>query len=487
MTQERRTKKVNEAHHLHPNFIILSRSILYLTPIQFQKQEQASLTMTLPTGLFTGKVDENCICIICHNVFDEPSSLKCGHTFCLACLNSALDSARRCPTCRMTVPKKGENVIPNRVLKGLIENLTVRCKSSACGDPDPDPDNEPDRQRRRLNPGEASATDDACTWTGKLADWPAHSKSECTLETVSCTVAGCDFRCARKDLGQHTINNTMDHLKLMVSAETEKLRSEFDTKILALQAAHHSQVQTLKAESKNGLVHAQLSSFCRKWMERKPDALFDFVVYRKKIGLTTELLCGVPGPKRTAWEGGLFPLLMTWDSDPDLPPKCKYPPPFCHVNVYPSGKVCSPILNEGESWHRELSVPELLFSLQDHLAHPCPDSPAQAVAYHIYTRIRVEYDRHIKEQSKKFNREDFLGIASAAFKLKPEEWIMVTDTMGGTGLGGQVPTAQSPPTEPTIENANTKDCSCSCCAWGDSSLWDERREMRFLRGYPRIQ
>jgi hypothetical protein len=34
---------------------------------------------------------------------------------------------------------------------------------------------------------------------------------------------------------------------------------------------------------------------------------------------------------------------------------------------------------------------------------------------------------------------------------------MVTDTMGGTGLGGQVPTAQSPPAEPTIENANTMD------------------------------
>jgi hypothetical protein len=151
--------------------------------------------MSLPTELFTGKVDENYLCIICHSVFDEPSSLKCGHTFCLACLNSALERARRCPTCRQTVPKKGGNIIFNRVLKGLIENLTVRCKNSVSRDPD----NEPDRQRRRLNPGEASSSDDSCIWIGKLVDWPAHSKTECTLETVSCTVAGCDYRCARKD------------------------------------------------------------------------------------------------------------------------------------------------------------------------------------------------------------------------------------------------------------------------------------------------
>jgi hypothetical protein len=221
--------------------------------------------MSLPSELFTGQVDDNCLCIICHNVFDEPNSLKCGHTFCLACLNSALGTSRRCPTCRLTVPKKGEHVIPNRVLKGLIENLTVRCKNSLCRDPD----NEPDCQRRRLNSGEASTTDDACTWTGKLVDWPAHSKSKCTLTRVSCAIVGCDFRCARKDLGQHTIDYTMEHLQLMVSAETEKLRSEFDIKILALKEEHDVRVQTTTAEAHIEFEHhVQLSSFCRKWMER---------------------------------------------------------------------------------------------------------------------------------------------------------------------------------------------------------------------------
>jgi ubiquitin-protein ligase len=141
----------------------------------------------------------------------------------------------------------------------------------------------------------------------------------------------------------------------MVTAATEKLRSEFDTKNLALKAEHDSQVQTLKSESKNELVHAQLSSFCRKWMERKPDALFDFVIYRKKTGLTTQLLCGVPGPKRTAWEGGLFPVLMTWYSDPDLPPRCKYPKGFIHLNVFSSGDYLPPCYTE-ITWHCEISM-----------------------------------------------------------------------------------------------------------------------------------
>jgi ubiquitin-protein ligase len=434
--------------------------------------------MTLPTELFTEEVDENYLCIICHSVFDEPSSLKCGHTFCLACLNSAFDSSERCPTCRLTVPTRNGNVIPNRVLKGLIENLTVRCKNSACIDPQ----NEPDRQRRRLNPDEASASDAECPWTGRLLDWPAHSKSECALETVNCTVAGCDFRCARKDFGQHSIDNTMQHMQLMVSVETEKLRSEFDTKILALQAEHDSKVQTLKAESKNELVHAQLSSFCRKWMERKPVALFDFVVCRKNIGLTTQLLCGVPGPKRTMWEGGLFPVLMTWDSDPHLPLKCKYPEGFYHLNVYASGLISHDLVRpEMSCWHREISMPELLFSFQHHLAHP---DTTDACQLEPHTDSREESNRKIERQAKHFTRKDFLDIASLSFELKPKEWIIVTETMAGTGLGGQIPTAQSPPAEPTIDNANTNDCSCSCCVWGYTSLWDTRREMRFLQGNP---
>jgi hypothetical protein len=243
------------------------------------------------------------------------------------------------------VPKKGGYVIPNRVLKGLIENLTVRCNNNLCRDPD----NEPDRQRRRLNPGEVTATHDACTRIGKLVDWPAHSKSECTLETVSCTVVGCDFRCERKGSSQHTTDNAMEHLRLMVSVETEKLRSDFAAKILAFRAEHDSQVQAehdsqVQAEHDSQVqikfVHAQLSSFCRKWMERKPDALFDFVVY------TAAMWCSRSKADRVGRRA--FPVLIIWNSDPHLPPKCKYPKCLLSANV-----------NSSSTLHADLSFPEM--------------------------------------------------------------------------------------------------------------------------------
>jgi hypothetical protein len=188
------------------------------------------------------------------------------------------------------------------VLHCFIKNLAVRYENSVCRKLD----DEPDRQRRRLNNSEASATDDVCPRTGKLVDWPAHSKSKCSLETVSCTVSGCEFRCTRKDMGHHTTDSALDHLDLLVTTKTNILRTEFNNKILLLKAEHDSQVRELKSEHQNEIIHSRLSSFCRTWMERKPDALFDFVVYRENSGSTTRLLCGIPGPKRTRGREGFF-------------------------------------------------------------------------------------------------------------------------------------------------------------------------------------
>jgi hypothetical protein len=122
-------------------------------------------------------------------------------------------------------------------------------------------------------------------------------------------------------MGHHTTDSALDHLDLLVTTKTNILRTEFDNKILllkaehdaqfdnkiqTLKAEHDSQVRELKSEHQNEIIHSRLSSFCRTWMERKPDALFDFVVYRENSGSTTRLLCGIPGPKRTRGREGFF-------------------------------------------------------------------------------------------------------------------------------------------------------------------------------------
>lgn len=62
---------------------------------------------------------------------------------------------------------------------------------------------------------------------------------------------------------------------------------------------------------------------------------------------------------QTDWEGGHYPLTMHFSEDyPSQPPKCKFPPGFFHINVYPSGDVCLSILNTAlvSTWRCHLVI-----------------------------------------------------------------------------------------------------------------------------------
>ncbi|EFY99509.1 ubiquitin-conjugating enzyme E2-18 kDa [Metarhizium anisopliae] len=126
--------------------------------------------------------------------------------------------------------------------------------------------------------------------------------------------------------------------------------------------------------------------------------------------------CGVPGKEKTIWEGGLFKLTIAFPEEyPTKPPKCKMPknlriadmtnaqkqtgkfvPPLFHPNVYPSGTVCLSILNEEEAWKPAITVKQILLGIQDLLNDPNPESPAQAEAYNLFKRDRVEYEKRVR-------------------------------------------------------------------------------------------
>ena len=38
-------------------------------------------------------------CIICFDVFEEPTSLICGHSFCKQCISAHLENTPKCPLC----------------------------------------------------------------------------------------------------------------------------------------------------------------------------------------------------------------------------------------------------------------------------------------------------------------------------------------------------------------------------------------------------
>lgn len=74
------------------------------------------------SGLFSSILNENFICNCCLELFKNPVTLMCGHSFCQLCLADwfLISSNRRCPICRQEwfgVPKQ------NQALKATIRRF----------------------------------------------------------------------------------------------------------------------------------------------------------------------------------------------------------------------------------------------------------------------------------------------------------------------------------------------------------------------------
>lgn len=79
------------------------------------------------------RIKEEITCSICGELFKEPKTLPCLHTFCKECMQASLDTAERmkgqktCPLCRSPVPKDGIASIPtNFATNRLIEIFNSR-------------------------------------------------------------------------------------------------------------------------------------------------------------------------------------------------------------------------------------------------------------------------------------------------------------------------------------------------------------------------
>eukprot|EP00611_Tribonema_gayanum_P019388 TRINITY_DN334_c0_g1_i1.p1 TRINITY_DN334_c0_g1~~TRINITY_DN334_c0_g1_i1.p1 ORF type:complete len:125 (-),score=33.57 TRINITY_DN334_c0_g1_i1:526-900(-) len=112
--------------------------------------------------------------------------------------------------------------------------------------------------------------------------------------------------------------------------------------------------------------------------------------------------CGIPGPKGTDWEGGVYKIAMVFTEDyPSKPPVCYFEPPIFHPNVFTDGAVCLSIINEEYGWRPSINMKQILLGIQSLLDSPNPDSPAQEDANWLFLNNRPEYIRRVRLEAKK--------------------------------------------------------------------------------------
>lgn len=64
---------------------------------------------------------EHLTCIICYELFENPVTLSCGHSFCKVCINHHLMNNSKCPLCGCFCTSS--NLQTNITLKSLVESM----------------------------------------------------------------------------------------------------------------------------------------------------------------------------------------------------------------------------------------------------------------------------------------------------------------------------------------------------------------------------
>ena len=140
----------------------------------------STTTIILDTSLFLIPLDENLICGICLGVLNDPLQCQNGHNYCRHCVAEYLDDGGKpCPLRCTAMLYSTSDLIKNRALAGIIDNLEIQCPTTISG-------------------GE-------CMWSGATSSWKIHQK-QCLFESVMCDIEGCCDTMLRGMLAEHREN-----------------------------------------------------------------------------------------------------------------------------------------------------------------------------------------------------------------------------------------------------------------------------------------
>ncbi|EJK58654.1 hypothetical protein THAOC_21204 [Thalassiosira oceanica] len=459
-----------------------------------------------PAEIFSPTPPDGCRCAVCMDVLESARMFPCGHTFCGGCCSGVTAaSGAVCPTCRAGAGGSA----PNYSVRDVVDGLTVRC-------PESEGHGEGRKRKRDTEAEGVAAAGGGCAWTGPLRDLDEHRKT-CGYVIVPCMVPGCGHRCRRKDMEAHLSGGAslLRHMQLMhashdarqgeaIQALTTKYESrikslvksnaKYDSRIKASEEAnkkYDSMMKSLEEASTIKAIHEKCLKECRRWIDYRPDALHGVKIYPIRAKIADKLrskLCGhehmmsgfechIPGPSNTPWEGATLRARISYN-DGAGPPRCQFEPPLFHMNVYPSGTICISTIHQ--DWDPNMTLHEILFTIQQNLAHPIIDDPCQSETYNVYMRGKDEYEARIKKD-----------VAEKWSNVRPPgdntlDVIEKADALSRAHLMEQpkVPGfARDADGKPSKENYHTsyRDCECSCCAWGQK-FYDDKGKMRFLFG-----
>ena len=157
--------------------------------------------MGFPLHLFVSDVDENLVCVICHDVVENPrSGCSQGHMFCAACIESWVETSG-CPTC----PVDREHLPPDKLIslkpvQNVIMNLQVCCKNANQAK-DHAEVSEPSPKKAKVSDSQFA---ESCVWNGKLSELNTH-REVCPFVIVECSNSevGCKRKLPRRNLVEH--------------------------------------------------------------------------------------------------------------------------------------------------------------------------------------------------------------------------------------------------------------------------------------------
>ncbi|KAK3304116.1 uncharacterized protein B0T15DRAFT_230792 [Chaetomium strumarium] len=118
---------------------------------------------------YVGPVDETLLCPICRTPFHSPVMMPCGHTFCVGCINQALEARSVCPLDRQPINKTRDYCRSPLIVKEQLDRLKVKCPNRRC-------DYECNREHLR-----------------------GHYERRCEYTPVRCPIPDCTKYVARRD------------------------------------------------------------------------------------------------------------------------------------------------------------------------------------------------------------------------------------------------------------------------------------------------